>query len=137
MNKDALLNEWSETAAQLRILRDKESELRKQLIVAFSQKANEEELPKGTERVALGFGKELKIGHKVNDTVNPVLADEVVNELKKKKLLSAEMAEKVWRRKPEPNASFIKNLPENVQKIISKAITSKPGTPSVEIVDAK
>lgn len=141
-NKDQLLTDWRKADAELKELRKRESELRKQVIEAFSEVGPEHS---GVERVDIGWNHDLKITHKLDykldsaadysrvDDAEIAIVDLVGEEL------GDVMVSRLFKRKFDISVSEYKKLLElpkgaQIKAIVDKILTIKPGSPSVEIV---
>ncbi len=123
------LSDWFALKGQVKALQDRESELRREIFDLAFPNAPE----KGTVRVDIGFGKQLKAVAKLNYTV-----DREAMAAALQSGLDPDVHERVIRYKPEVSESeLFKVADPKTKQLLSSFITSKPGMPSMEIVDAK
>jgi hypothetical protein len=95
------------------------------------------DVPKGTNNIELGWGYVLKIIGKLNYTVNAAAIPDVRLALEQQGEVAAFIADKLFKTKYELSLSQYNDLPANLLPLVLPAITSKPGTPTVEVVAPK
>lgn len=133
-NKTEVLREWSEVDANLKQLKNQESELRKEVIELWYPTHKEE----GTENIDLGNDYKLSAVFKQNyafdkDADIDKLHDELISVGED----GVDVAEKLFKVKVELNATVYKKLPPSLQKIVNPYVTIKTGSPSLKIVEPK
>jgi hypothetical protein len=127
------LTRWYKLKEQLADLGEQERTLRASIFSEAFPKAPE----KGTSRYGIGHGKDLKATTKVNYTVDREALGRLGN------AIPSEVRDRVFRHKPEVVEAQLaavladKTTPEDVRRALAECVTSKPGTPTLEIVDAK
>ena len=109
-------------------LKFKEQELRKRIFGACFENPVE-----GANNFALPAGYTLKFTHKINRTVDASVLPIIREELAEHKV----NMDDVIRLKPELSVGTYKKLSPEARLVMDKAVTSKPGTPSYEIVAPK
>lgn len=110
---------------QIAALKEEELALRKEIFEACFENPVE-----GTNSFNLNGGYVVKFTHKINRTLD-MAALPTVREL----LTEANVnVDDLIRMKPELSVTTYKKLPDSARQIMDMAITSKPGTPSYEIV---
>lgn len=123
-----MMSDWYVLKAQIAELTTKEVALRREIFDQAFPNAPE----KGTVRYDVGYGKELKGVAKLNYTVDRQgLADAI------KGGLDSDVLDKVIKYKPEVSETGLFTIDDpKVKAVLASFITSKPGLPSLEIVDA-
>lgn len=117
-------------AFQLKV--DEEARLRREIFAAAFP-ANPE---KGTHRLGIGYGKELKVVAKTGYTVDREAMQAAL--LHNNNVVNNQVLEQVIKFKPEVIESGLAAITDPVVKeALATFITSKPGMPGLEIVDAK
>lgn len=139
VNKDKLLTDWKEAKALLDKIKVTESELRKQVVEAFSNDAKPGH--SGTENVSLGWGYSLKIVHKLNyklDNANDCeKLDKVLDQIEKSMEGGSIIAERIVKWKPELSLTEYKLLNAANKALIDSVLTVTDGTPDVSLVAPK
>lgn len=128
MNIDSALKiqEWVDAANELNAARDKESQLRKEIFGEHFPDPKE-----GTNTVNLDNGWKLKAVHKLNRTLDKAALPAVLKEMEEGS------EERLINYKPELKLKEYKALAEAQKQILNQAVTTKPGTPSLELVPPK
>lgn len=136
-NRDKILSDWAEAKRSSAYWREQETNLRAQVVEAFSTETDA--MKAGVENVDLPQGYTLKIEHslkyeldkaddfekvdKACDEIERVLGEEV----------GALIVERLIKRKLEISVTEYKKLPDKAKAIVDKVLTIKPGPKSVEI----
>lgn len=125
---EQLISRWYQAKATLVAAQQEERAARDALYAAaFPNKPD-----KGTHRKDIGYGKELKLTAKLNHTVDRA-ALEVA-----KPHVDPELMAALIRYRPEVSETALVAITDpKVMALVSTFITTKPGSPSLEIVDAK
>lgn len=136
-----ILTQWQSAKAQLDYFKELEMSLRTRYVdLAFDH-----EKIKGTERVNLANGWQVKAVKKINfsfvkNAQNKVNNDEIMRSLQEI-AQTIDGGEFIAGRliKWEPNLSEGKynKLPENAKNIIDRVIVTKPGSPTLELIPPK
>lgn len=127
MPTDSLIGAWHNAKAEAARATAQERALRELLTKRLFPKPPE----KGTVRESIGFGKEMKLVTKLNYTVDrEALAAAKAH-------LPQDVLDSVIKYKPEVNEAGLATLDPRYGNLVTSFITSKPGAPSIEIVDAK
>lgn len=128
------LTRWFQIKEKLADLNAQESALRQELFRQAFPNAKE----KGTERVSIGHGKDLKVTTKLNYSASrEKLASYGDN------VLPPSLRNTVFRYKPEvveaelAKALADKTLPPETKAALADIVTSKPAMPALEIADSK
>lgn len=136
--RDALIIKWQESQTLLAEAKEREAELRKQVLTEVFN-FSENDLREGVENFELGKGFKLKATFKVNRTLDNT-NDKVDSILTKMENTSEEgriLAERLVKWKAELSVSEYRNLPDKFKKMIDAAITTKTATPSLTFVEPK
>lgn len=123
----AKVSEWYALSTQVAELTKREKALRQEIFgAAFPN------LQSGSDRVPLGYGRDLKGEAVVNYTVDR-------EEMKANShLLPADVFSSVMKFTPEVRAGALKAIADEEQKrVFGMFITAKPGLPKLEIVNVK
>ena len=119
---------WHNLKAQVAKLVADEAALRLELFNELHPNAPE----KGSSRATLGFGKDLKATTKLNYSVSRDGLDAA------KSSLPIEVLATVIKYRPEVNEAGLASVTDPQHKaVLATFITSKPGLPTLEIVDVK
>lgn len=128
---DELLSKWHATKTELTKLQEEEKNLRLQVKLAFFG----DEIKKGTEKIAISDGWNLKCVHKINRSfpdkaaLNAALAEiSAVDE---------STATNIVRWTPSLSESVYETTTLQIRTLIDKVMVSKPGMPSIEIEKVK
>jgi hypothetical protein len=120
---------WYELKAAIATLTEQEKALRTDI----AQYGFPDVPEKGSVRADLGYGKELKLTTKLNYTVDKNKLAMVGDNA-----LPPDIRDAVFRMKPEVvEAALLAVTDPDVMHVLSDIITSKPGLPALEVVDAK
>lgn len=123
-----MISDWYVLKNQIAELSAKEVALRREIFDQAFPNAPE----KGTVRFDVGYGKELKGVAKLNYTVDRAGLAEAI-----KGGLDSDVLDKVIKYKPEVSETGLFTIDDpKVKAVLASFITSKPGLPSIEIVDA-
>lgn len=134
-NRDAKILQWQEAVKALAVAKEAEAALRNEVIAAnFAEHKDE-----GTENVELGNGYKLKAVFKLSYTLDNKEegVDKALTKLEKMGAEGQFVAERLVRWKPELSVSEYKKLDEKYKKVIDTVLTTKPGLPSLELVEPK
>jgi hypothetical protein len=127
---ESMVSDWYALKAQIADLTAKESDLRKAIFARAFTDAPE----KGSVRAGLGYGKDLKATTKLNYSIDK----EALAQVRKADAIPPDVLDLVVRYKPEVvEAEFLRIANPEHKRALASFITSKPGLPSLEIVDAK
>ncbi len=146
-DKDALLLRWESSKLLLEEAKNDEMKFRKMVVAAFSNADKK----KGTERIELGNGYELKtvkaitykVGSKVEGMSN---ADAVQAALARMRAyagpdvepgVAALLAERIVRTSYDLSISEYDKLPKPLKDIVDTVVTTTDGAPKVDIVKPK
>ena len=129
-NRDALLEAWKLAAETLAEAKAYETELRQQVVAAFSEETNE--LATGIENVPIGWGHVLKITHCISRKFDSSEAAETAQNLVSR-LLGEELTHRLIKWKPELSQGEYNLAPAEVRQIIDRVTTCKPGAKQVKI----
>lgn len=130
-NKDTLLQQWKEAAEQLVIARNRESDLRKQVIEAFSTISTE--MHSGVENIDVGWGFDLKITHKLDYKLDDAGIDAALEAIERDIEHGELLAERLVSWKPSISVREYGALPAAAKVIIDRVLTIKPAAKSVEL----
>lgn len=138
MNNDKLLS-WDWAAKALEQAKTLEMQLRKEILAELYDFDATVDLREGTENLELGNGYKLKAVFKVsrkleNKNGETKRALEKIQEYFDGGFVIAERLVK-W--SPELSTSEYKKLPADIRTVIDTCVTTKPSTPSLEIVEPK
>lgn len=135
--RDAAIMAWREKKKQLDKIKEEELELRKQ--VMFTCFAYEGDDREGTHNLELGNGYKLKAVFKLNrrleneeDAVKAVLKT-----VKSMPGMNKLVTDRLVKWQPKLSITEYNNLPAEVREVFDAVVTSKPGTPSLELVEPK
>lgn len=132
--REELLAEWQEASRQLALWKEIENNLRLLAVKAFFPDDAESADAKGTRNYDLGEGAKLKCVFKQNVTV--AKGDTLETALTKIEAMGERgklIAERVIRWKPELDSKEYDAMPDDMRAILDTAITTKPGTPALEV----
>ena len=121
--EDALAR-WEELNKVLPDLKAEEMALRKRLVSGVFPEGSE-----GTTKQEMPDGRTLKAVHKIYRNVDTEAADKLD--------LSPAKKAKVFRKKYDLRISAFRAMDDDDKKKLSAVITERPGTPSLEIIEAK
>ena len=124
MNKETQLKlqEWVDAAGDLVSLKAKEALLRKELFDEFFPKPKE-----GTNTADLDNGWKVKGTYKLNRNIDKAALPAVL------KLMEEGSEDTLINYKPELKAKAYKSLEAKAKKIFDEVLTTKPGTPTLEL----
>ena len=124
------LARWHTVKATLAPLVEEETNLRKEIFeLAYPNKPE-----KGSHRHAIGYGKDLKATAKLNYSIDKAKLAEAIEAGK----LPADVVSSVFKQTPSVSeTAFLAVKDKKILAVLSDIITSKPGLPSLEIVDVK
>jgi hypothetical protein len=127
---NAKLTRWHTVKAQLAALTEEETNLRKDIFAsAFPNQPDS-----GTHRLSLGFGKDLKVSPKLNYSIDRAAMQAVLDGGK----LDPEVFNSVIRYSPSVSGTGLAAVTDKkVKGVLASFITSRPGMPTLEIVDSK
>lgn len=135
--KDKLLSDWQAAKTALEQWKTYEQELRKYIVEngGFFDPSKE----KGTENVDLGNGYKLKakksITYKVENKKGEAI--QMVQRLASLGEASAVKASELFRFDANLRTSIYKTLNEAEKALVDEIITTKPGMPTLELVESK
>ncbi len=134
-SRDAKILQWQEAVKALAVAKEAEAALRNEVIAANFAEHKEE----GTENVELGNGYKLKAVFKLSYTLDNKEegVDKALTKLEKMGAEGQFVAERLVRWKPELSVSEYKKLDDKYKKVIDTVLTTKPGLPSLELVEPK
>lgn len=127
------VDRWEEAKAALAAAKKAEGELRA-IVVALAFPNNPADA-EGTKRVPLGNDREVKAVFKLNYSLDADLTDEALSAMEDDSEEGKFLAERLVKWKPELSVSEFRKLPPKFKVKITSALTVKPATPSLEIVD--
>lgn len=127
MTYEETLAEWQETAIALKALTAREKALREGLF-----KGTFPDPVEGTNTYELPDGRKVKGVHKITRTLKADVLGQLVQEGK----VPNEVAGAITRWKAELKVKEYKELPEDVRALLNACVESKPGMPTLEIVEA-
>lgn len=133
-NSVALIAAWNDAAKNLKHYKELEAKLRADVVAAKSEVTDK--MHKGTERIDIGQGFDLKILHKLNYKLNQDTVDSALDRIEKEVEHGELLATRLVRVTYELSVSEYEKLPDEARKIIDQVLTVTPATPSVEIVPA-
>lgn len=125
-NTASALAEWSSINIELKVLKEKEMLLRKQIVDSCFPKPKE-----GSNTLDLANDWKLKCNYKLSRKVDKAAIKSVLAEMPEGS------EEKLINYKPELKLTAYKNLPKEECKVFDQLLTIKPGTPSLELVAPK
>jgi hypothetical protein len=131
--RDWLLAQWEDSKSVLEVAKAAEMEQRKK-VVSFAFDPNKE---KGTERIPLENGYELKAVKKINYNVNQETVNNVLDKFESVSPENKFVAERLIKWEAALSVSEYNNLTEAQKKIIDECITTSDGAPTLEIVAPK
>lgn len=131
--RNFLLAKWEAIKSALAEAKESEMNLRKQ-VVSFA--FNTTQL-KGTERIPLENGYELKSVKKLNYNVNQDMVNEALDEIENLDAEGKFISERLIKWTADLSVSEYNDLDEKYKKIIDKVITTSDGAPTLEIVAPK
>lgn len=134
--QETVLAAWQSADHQLHAAKERESAARDALVKAFYPNGY---VPKGTNNFDIGQGYVVKIVGKINYTVDGEAANLAVSALRQHSPEGQFIAERLFHWKPDLSVSEYDKIIDkpDLMRLVLPAITSKPGTPSVEIVQPK
>jgi hypothetical protein len=141
--RDYLLLEWQEAKRLLTVAQEAEMDLRKQ-VVNFASDPNK---LKGTERIELGNGYEMKLVKKLNfgfvkkddGKVNKAAIDAALDRIERTGPVGAYLAGELVKWTPDLSLTEYNKLDKDdeIRKIIDEVIVTTPGAPTLEIIPPK
>lgn len=135
-NKDRLLADWKAADEASKLAVEKERDLRKQVIDAFSTETNE--LKSGVENIDAGWGFDLKIEHKIVyklDNANDFeKVEDAIDQMEAFGELGEHIANSLFKRKYDVSVTEYKKLDPKYKVIIDKILTIEPASKSVKLV---
>lgn len=123
----AKAQEWLRAKSHLASLTTAEMQLRKELVAALVPAPKE-----GTNNV-VGFGYDVKVGHKVTRTLDEAALDAVMPQLPE----SYRVVGNLISYKPAFSMDVYRAMPDEQRKIFEQALTIKDGAPTLEIILAE
>lgn len=131
--RDNLLTKWKAAKAALAEIKETEADLRQQLSKEFFPKPD-----KGTQRVELGFGYNLKLVHKLNYTFTSDMALETaLAEIAETNNEGPFIAKRLVNYKPAISVKEYEILDPIYKAIIDKVLVTKEATPVLELESPK
>lgn len=121
------LDRWVKLSAELARVKREEMELRNQLFGAAFQNPKE-----GTNKLILNDGREFVGKHNINRSVDAAQVPTVVQEIAKLGKNDV-VADDYFKVKYDLAVGLYKKAPPEVKLILTRAVTEKPGSPSIEI----
>lgn len=133
--EEALILEWQLTDEQLTRVKQRELELRNEVIKTIFKNYKET----GVENFDLNQGYKLKATFKINYSLNNKddAVDKALTKIENIGQYEKFVAAKLIQWKPQLVLSEYKELSEECKKIIDEVITTSNGTPSLELVSPK
>ena len=122
MNQE-LLAAWEKASLELKDAKALEITLRKEVVAEFFKSPTE-----GTNSVELAGKRQLKYDHKFSRTIDEAALSAVQDKMSIDKLVKF---------KPSLALKEYKALSPDLKLIFDEAVIMKPGSPSIEIVEAK
>lgn len=137
-DRDALLVQWKQAKETLDLAKDSEMKLRKMIVEESGLFDNTKE--KGTERINIGNGWQIKAEKKINWTTKAELEDgrRIYDALKLIQESAGQLAaEELVKFKPEVKMSIYTKLTDEQKSMIDPFLTSSPASPSLELIPPK
>ncbi len=131
--RDSLLLKWQNAQKELEKVKAVELELRNE-VVAMCFPSHKDE---GTENVELGNGYKLKAVFKQNYTLDKEKIDDALTAIESMGPEGQFISERLVKFEPKLQVREYKELDSRFKVIVDEALTIKPGTPSLEIVEPK
>lgn len=134
-SNEQLLAEWQEASRQLALWKEIENNARNATVAAFFPDDATDPDAKGTRNYVLAEGAKLKCVFKQNVTI--AKGEPLETALTKIEAMGERgklIAERVIRWKPELDAKEYDAMPDDMRVILDTVITTKPGTPALEVV---
>ena len=131
--RDWLLAQWEDTKVALESAKNVEMEQRKK-VVAFAFDPTKE---KGTERIPLENGYELKAVKKLNYNVDQDKVNAVLDKFEALDEQSKFVSERLIKWKADLSITEYNSLTEKQKAVIDECITTSDGAPTLEIVPPK
>lgn len=125
------LNAWTlyqAKVAEAKQVLDTEREMRQELVKLFFPSPKE-----GTNYLPLDEGWRLKLIYPMNRKVDPAAILPVIAELRAMGAPADALID--W--EPKVNAAILKTLDDNAKMVLSQAVTTKPGSVSLELCAPK
>lgn len=132
-DRNTLLQQWHDMAQKLDAMKESEANLRAACVKAFFGMPAE-----GINNLELGRGYKLKCVGKINYNLGG--STEVVGALEAIAAINDEgkfIAERLVKWEPKLSISEYRKLPEMFKLILDKVLTTKPGSPQLEIIEPK
>jgi len=136
--RDKLLLSWKEAKQQLETAKNAEMALRKMIVEDSGLFDATKE--KGTQRVNLGEGWQIKVEKKINWTTKAELEDgrHIDDALELIEASAGKLAaDELVKFKPEVKMSIYNKLTPEQKEIIDPFLTSSPASPSLELIPPK
>jgi len=121
------LEAWRKCALELSRLKEEEMCLRKEIFAAAFIAATE-----GANKLVLQGGWELKATVPYTRTLDQTKVAELLKELKKAKAPSS-----LIKTKYELSVTDYKKLDDEIRSLVDSILTTKPGTPALELIQPK
>ena len=131
--QNKILADWKLAKETLETAKEDEMELRKEVTKIFFPKPD-----KGTQRVELGFGYNLKLVHKINYTLgNNDLVNKALDDIASAGNEGTFIAERLVSWKPTISVKEYEILDPKYKSIIDNVLTTKDAAPTIEIEEPK
>lgn len=134
---EVVISEWQDAVGVLARAKDRESELRREILEGGFGFKGEDDDRKGTDNLELNNGDKLKAVFKQNYKFPDVSALETVLKQMERSAEGALLAPRLVKWKPELSMTEYNQLPEKFRDMIDTVLTHSAGTPSLEYVVAK
>lgn len=134
ISKEIVLQQWLDASAKLAEAKEAEQVLRKQVVSLFPFDPNKKE---GIEYLNLANGYKLKAQKKLNYVLDKESIESALDLIEAEGETGKLLAERLVKWKPELSISEYRQLPEDYKKIVDKAVTTKDGMPTLELIEPK
>lgn len=121
---DDAVERWLNLSRQISALKEQELALRNQIFTAGFPKPKE-----GLNSITLQNGARLKATYPINRSVD----DQLWRPIRATLIAKGYHADDIVRYKPSLADGPYKKLPPDIRRMVDKAITAKPGTPSLKV----
>lgn len=132
-----IMAEWRASCVALEAAKQRESELRREILNGAFGFKGEADTRSGTENFELNGGAKLKAVFRLNYKLDASRVDEALSKIENTGPNGDFIAERLVKFKPELSVSEYKLLPEKIRDIIDTVLTISSGTPSLEYVEPK
>ena len=136
MNKrDEMIQDWLKAKEELEQSKEREMQLRKAVL-----KENfdfEEDDREGTQNVELGLGYKLKAVFTLRRTLDKEGIQVILDKMESDSPEGTLLAERLVNWKPELVKREYDALPTKFKKMVDRVVSSKPGTPSLSLIEPK